>query len=219
MIRTLRLLAPLTLALAAGCVGNARETTTPRTSTEQLLVSTAAERAVGRLDEKVLAALRGRRVIIDESRYESYDKPYVMSALRHRLAEEDVILAPGPDKDQKAPAPERVVEVRSGGLGVNDDTFGLGIPALPLPIPNTTLVSTTPALYLFFRDKQQGWAKFQIWVWDRATGEYVASSGDLWGHAYYSQWWFFFVGPFDFSNDIYPHGDALERASTPRARR
>src|SRR5207302_61646 len=38
------------LLCGAGCVGSIRETTTARTSTEQLLVSTAAERAIARFN-------------------------------------------------------------------------------------------------------------------------------------------------------------------------
>ncbi len=197
------ILALIALLSLAGCVGDIRETTTLRTSTEQLLLSTAAERAIARLPFDSLG-IAGRRVFIDDTRFSSYDKGYVLSALRHFLSARGVVLI-----EEVSDEPERVLELRNGALGINDASWGIGLPPLPLPIPQTTLTTQTPSLYLFYRDKQEGWAKLQLWVYDPDTRGYIASSGDLWGKAYYSAWWIFFMGPFDFSNDIYPDEDAL----------
>jgi hypothetical protein len=217
MLRRPSLLAILlALPLAAGCVGEIRATTTTRTSTEQLLISTAAERAIARF-AAVEKELKGKRVVIDDSRYESYDKPYVVGALRHYLSEHGARLETlGPGQAAKdLPIPDRVVEVRNGGLGINDKSWGLGIPSFPLPLPNTTLVTKTPALYLIYRDKQEGWAKLQLWIFDPAKEAYVAASDDLWGRSYLTRWTFLFVGPFDFSNDIYPSEEKVKVAKKP----
>lgn len=202
-----RVLAALSaVLLTSGCIGNIRETTTARTSTEQLLVSTAAERAIaqfGNVDKE----LRGRRVAIDDTKFESVDKPYAVSAIRHYVSEHGgtlVPLAPSKDAAGKDVLPERVLEVRNGALGINDVSWGVGVPALPMPIPQTSMATVTPPLYLFYRGKQEGWAKFQFWIYDPRQEVYVAKSKDLWGHTYYSKWWFLMIGPFDFSNDIYP---------------
>ena len=82
MSRSFALTALLLSALSSGCVGAIRETTTARTASEMLLVSTAAERAVS---DYSTDHLRGKRVFVDDTRFESIDKPYVMSALRDRL--------------------------------------------------------------------------------------------------------------------------------------
>ena len=207
----------LAACLATGCTGNIRETTSPRTATEQLLVSTAAERAIAQWDD-LEQELKGKKVASDDTRFESLDKPYAVSSLRHFLSERGVIVVPlkpekfkdAAGKDQETPPAERVLEVRSGTLGINDKSFGIGIPALPFPVPNTTLATVTPAVYLVNRNKQEGWAKFQFWVYDPGTESYVSRTKDLWGHAYYSKWWFLFVGPFDFSNDIYPDSSIVD---------
>ena len=81
-----------------------------------------------------------------------------------------------------------------------------------LPIPQTNLTSMTPALYLFYKSRQEGWAKFQFWIYDPRQNAYVAKSKDLWGHTYYSKWWIFFIGPFDWSNDIYPDEATVNNA-------
>ncbi len=199
--------------LLAGCVGEVRETTTQRTSTEQLLLSTAAERAIDRCPFDSLG-LAGLRVAIDDSHFESYDKGYVLSSLRHALSEQGVVLVPAEglpgEHEGDAPLkPQRILELRSGALGVNDNSWGIGLPPLPLPIPQTNLTTETPSLYLFYRGKQEGWAKLQLWVYDPDTRVYLAKSGDLWGHSYYSSWWILFMGPFGFSNDIYPEEEAV----------
>jgi hypothetical protein len=194
----------------SGCIGNIRETTTARTSTEQLLVSTAAERAIAGFD-RVEPDLKGHRVAIDDTRFDSVDKNYAVSALRHYVSERGALLVPlAPVKTKSAEGkdveigPERILEIRNGALGINDTSWGLGVPAFPLAVPSMPVTSLTPPLYIFFRGKQEGWAKFQFWIYDPNQQAYIAKSKDLWGHTYYSKWWFLCVGPFDFSNDIYP---------------
>jgi len=205
-----------------GCLGTIRDTTTPRTSTEMLLVSTAAERAIGEFDN-VEKELKGRRVAIDDSRFKAQndgDGAYCVSAARNYVAEHGGILVPlAPVKSKDAAgkeietSPERVLEIRDGGLGLADKSWGFGIPALPFPIYGTNLTSVTPALYLFFKSKQEGWAKFQFWIYDPRQEAYVAKSKDLWGETYYTKWWILGIGPFDWSNDVYPDDSILNAAT------
>jgi hypothetical protein len=187
-----------------------RETTTPRTSTEQLLVSTAAERAVAQFDNAE-EQLKGKKVFVDDHLFDSVDKPYAVSAVRHYCSEHGAILLPAAtemvkfaDGKETAVPAERILEIRNGALGLEDKGWGFGIPSLPLPIPQTSISTASPPLYFFFRGKQEGWAKFQIWIYDPRQNAYVAKSKDLWGHTYYSKWWILFIGPFDWSNDVYP---------------
>lgn len=204
-----------------GCLGSIRDTTTPRTSTEMLLVSTAAERAISHFDN-VEAELKGKRVAIDDSRFKAQDDKdglYCVSAARNYVSEHGGIIVPlAPIKTKDAAGketeilPERVLEIRDGGLGLADKSWGFGIPALPFPVYGTNLTTVTPALYLFFKQKQEGWAKFQFWIYDPRQDAYVARSKDLWGKTYYSKWWILAIGPFDQSNDIYPDDSALEPA-------
>ena len=198
------------LIVGSGCTGQIRETTTPRTATEQLLVSTSSERAMKKFEPK-LAILRGKRVAIDDTKFESVQKAYVVSALKNLLSKNEIKVVPVAKKKYRVAGgkevelgPNFVIEVRSAALGIKDSSFGLGVPPLPIPIPQTSLTTVAPGLYLFNRDKQEGWAKFQFWIYEPVTDTYIDQSGDLWGKAYYTQWTFFGVGPFDFSEDIYP---------------
>jgi hypothetical protein len=193
---------------AAAC--NVRETHTARSSTDQFLLSRAAERAVSQFTRGFIV-LRGKRVSVDASYFESYDKEYVIGAVRHHLNECGAFLVPMEPQEYELKGetvklgPELVVEVRSAALGHREDNFGFGTPHSPIPIPQTNLTTYAKPLYVINRRKQEAWAKLQLWIYDPETEDYITQSKDLWGKAYYSQWWFFLLGPFDFSNDIYPN--------------
>ena len=195
-------------SLTTGCIGNIRDTTTPRTSTEMLLVSTAAERAVEQFDTSPLS---GKRVFIDGTHFESVDKAYVLSALRDHLMRNDVTingsLESTAGEGEEPNGADLVLEIRNGSLGLWDGDFVLGIPAMPIGAQG--MAATTPPLYLFRRLSAQGWAKFQFWIYDPVTNEHVYFSPDLWGHTFYNQWWWFGIGPFDGSNDVYPEADLI----------
>ena len=180
--------------ITAGCVGGIRDTSTPRTSTEILLVSTAANRAAMEYDASALA---GKNVYVDTGYFDSVDKNYVVSALRDHLAGSGVILA------DAAEGADLTMEIRNGTLGIWDGDFVLGIPQLPFAAQGLP-AAMLPPLYLFRRLSAQGYAKFQLWIYEPATKAYVSRSKDLWGKTYYNQWWVLGIGPFDGSNDIYP---------------
>lgn len=218
-LRKISILAGLCLAVSVfGC--SVRETHTPRTSTEQFLLSRAAQRAVSSFKEGT-AIVRNKRVYVDSSLFESYDKEYVIGAIRHQLVESGAFLVPKDPQEYEIKGkkvklgPEYVVEVRAAALGNRENNFGFGTPHLPVPIPQTPVTTHTKPLYVINRRKQEGWAKFQLWIYNAETDEYVAQSKDLWGKAYYSQWWFFLLGPFDFSNDIYPDENVVGKNRYP----
>ncbi len=160
-------------------------------------MSTAIERALEVYEPDIAALVPGRRVFIDTSKMDGLKIPYSESALKNLCLRHGAVVAP---KDQA----ELLLEVRTGSVGIVDKEFGVGIPELPFPIPNTALNTLTPSLYVFKRDRQEGWAKYIIVVLDAASGSYVSESDELWGTSYYSQWTLFGLGPFDLSNDIYP---------------
>lgn len=202
-MRPLNLLPLLLLAVASlpGCIGNIRDTTTVRTAHEILLISTAAQRAVREYDATPLAR---RRVFVDMRYFDSIDKSYVESSLRQHLADNRAVLV-----DQSAAA-DLVLEVRNGTLGIWDGDFVLGIPQLPVSYPGAPGAILLPPLYAFRRLSHQGYAKFQLWLFEPKTLAFLGRSQDLWGSAYYNQWWLLGIGPFDSSNDIFPDFDPDE---------
>ncbi|MBX3472603.1 MAG: hypothetical protein KF878_37605 [Planctomycetes bacterium] len=163
--RTLAVALALTLA---GCIGGIRHSTTARTSTEMLLMSLAAERAVRQWDPRPLA---GRRVFIDDTYLDSIDKPYVLSALRGQTARSGVLLV---DREEA----ELVLEVRCGSHALWEGSWLIGPPPLPLAFGGPTVLSPDLSFGL---EAEQGWAKLELFVYDAVTKEVVATSGTLWG--------------------------------------
>ena len=105
MIRPVLLTAAL-LLLLAGCTSR-RETDPPRSATEQLLFSTAADRAADKLTFNLQP---GTKVFIDGSFVEGTDSKYLLSSIRDRVARKG-----GDLMDDKGKA-ELVIEPRVGAL-------------------------------------------------------------------------------------------------------
>ena len=104
----------------SGC-GTTKWSDSPRTATEQLLVSDAVDRAISEID---FSALEDRSVFLD-TRFiaTTLDQNYVTSTLRQHM------LASGCIIKDKAEDSDFVVEVRAGSLGTNRNDVLLGVPA------------------------------------------------------------------------------------------
>lgn len=161
-----RIVPALVLLLLAGC-STARETTTARTATEELLVSSAAERAAKALVPGL--PTRGS-VFIDTTNFEALDGKYAISAVQDALLRHGCSLAP------KRDGADIVVLLSSGTLAINESESLVGIPALTLPIPLTGAV-TTPKVAFFDAERKQGVAKFLATAIDARTGKLILSSG------------------------------------------
>lgn len=176
------LLVPLLLSFAS-CVTK-RESDPARTATEQLLLSTAADRA---LDAVVPVTVGDVAVFVRDVHLETYDRPYVLGALRTRLAQAGARLVA---KEEEATI---VVEPRSGALSIDDDAFLIGIPSFELPIPLVTAAPLkTPELALFKRDRRRGVAKLALSAYAR-EGTLVEATGPSLGLAFTTDWTLLFV--------------------------
>lgn len=185
-LRTLALLcAPL---LLLGCT-SARRTEPARTATEQLLLSSAADRAAASMSLSVA----GKKVAIVDARFEAYDKLYVISLLEARLLE----LGGKVVKD--AATAEIVVEIRSGALSIDSNTWLLGIPALAIPFFGGPI--PIPELALLKRDRMNGIAKL-AWTAKAADGTLVGNNGPAFGKSHVTTWAIFMI-PFS-SSDTMP---------------
>src|SRR4051794_6454306 len=94
----------------AGC-GTTRWTDTKRTATEQMLVSDAIDRAVSRIDFRLLA---GKDVFLETAYLgEAVDKEYLTGTLRQQMVSNGCILK------EKRDQATFVVEVRAGTVGTD----------------------------------------------------------------------------------------------------
>lgn len=209
-MRRLREAGAATTALAVmgsmGC-STVRLTDPPRTATEQFLLSRAAVEAVDKLN---FETLRGRSAWIEEKYFAASEVQFVLGQMRAKMLLQGVRLVP--DRSEA----EVVVEVRSGGVGIDRYGFLLGAPASLYPASAVTgaggdaaVPILLPELSLLKNVDQRSVADVAYVAYWRETGEVVAASGPYTGRAFRDDWWYFGVGPFS-RGDIAPVRRELE---------
>ena len=179
----------LSTLLAAGC-GTTKWSDTPRTATEQLLISTAVDRAIDGMNFKPLA---GKDIYLDTTFLEGItDKNYVISSLRQHMLAQGCVLAPS--KDQAT----YVVEARAGAVGTNHHDVMVGIPALSLPgaalMPGVP--SAIPEIAFAKTTDQKGVAKIAAFAYNQKTGQPIWQSGVFPIVANAKDTWVLGTGPF-----------------------
>lgn len=181
--------AALLALLLAGC-GTTRMTDTTRAATEMLLVSQAADNAVGQIDFSPLA---GRAVFLDASgvpEKEIVDKGYLVSLVRQQI-----VAAGGLLQDDKVRA-EYVVDLRTGGLGTDRHSMLIGTPAVQLPSVVPGLPTNVPEIALMKKNDQRGVAKVAVFAYNRVTGRALWQSGTVESESRSNDTWVFGAGPF-----------------------
>ncbi len=152
-----------------------------RSAVEQLLLSTAADRSMQGVD--FAAYFGGKKVFVDASYFDSYDKLYALGTLRDELSTHGALLV------ATAKEAEIVIEPRSGALSTDSSASLIGIPSLPLPVPVSGSALMTPEVALFKSEKQFATAKIALLAYDAQSRRHLYSSGPLVGRAhqhYYS---------------------------------
>lgn len=155
-----------------------RESNPPRTATEELLISTAIDRAVEGLK---LDIPKGTAVYLDASNFEGTDSKYAVSSVAERLLVQGGRLTPDRGKA------DMVVAIRSGALSTDSDGFLLGIPATGVPVPLAGTVNL-PEVALLKRAETRGVAKFAATLYDAKTGALKSVSGASYGFSHRTHW-------------------------------
>jgi len=169
MMRTFRnLAASAILGLTVAACSTATETRPARTATEQLLISTAAERAAEQLNVPIP---KGAKVFVDATNFEGYDAKYAIGAIRESLVTQGARLV-----DAKADA-ETIVEIRAGALSTNEKSTLVGIPSFNIPVPFAGN-APFPKIALYERRVQEGVAKFAAMSYDAKEGGVLDASSD-----------------------------------------
>jgi hypothetical protein len=164
-------------AVLTGC-SSSRETDTGRSATEQLLHSTAVDRATEQL---ALQVPDGTKVFIDERFVEGQDSKYVLGAIRDRLLRRGAHLV----EDRAAAA--MILEPRLGAHAIDDNRTLFGIPNFGVPIPLAGNVSV-PEIALFKKRTRQGVIKLAATTVDAKTGKLVQQGDPVYGFAQKVDW-------------------------------
>jgi hypothetical protein len=165
---------PLLLTLASGCT-SVKMTGTPRTGTEQLLLSATWDDALFHVDFSPLA---GQRVFLDSQYVAVVDKDYVISSIRRTMAEQGVLLENNKDKA------EIIVEAAFGAYGTDERDRKVGLPGFSL-VPSlttgATVASSGSSTSLTFKEtnQQDAVVKARMFAYEAKTGRLVWETAPL----------------------------------------
>ena len=171
-----------------------RTTDPPITADQQFLISEATIRAV---DQLSAVALRDRVVFVDSTYLTpstgsgQADTAFLIAEVRARLLVSGVRLAPERGKAQV------ILELRSGGIGIDRQYYMVGLPSIALPGtsgPNGSAFAT-PEIAFVKNQKQRGYASVAFVAYFAESGELLASSGPFVGRSSREDYWLFFTGP------------------------
>ncbi|HUS34212.1 MAG TPA: DUF6655 family protein [Verrucomicrobiae bacterium] len=144
-----------------------------RSATEQLLISTAADRALAQVDFSIV---RGKKVYVDPSHYNSEDEDYVIGSIRDFVSINDGLLVP------KLEEADLVLEPRNGALSIDASNSLIGMPASAAPLPIAGSVNL-PEVAIYKSEKQFSIAKIALLAYERDSHKHVASTGPKIGRA------------------------------------
>jgi hypothetical protein len=163
----------LTLLLGGGCA-SFRMTEPPRTATEQLLLSTVADRALASADLTIFA---NQRVFLDATYFDSYDSKYAIGEIRDALSRAGALLESSPANS------DIIIEARAGALSTDSSYTLIGVPSTGLPIPLTGTIST-PEIAFYKSQNQLSYAKIALLAYANQSRAHIYSSGPLVGKSY-----------------------------------
>jgi hypothetical protein len=169
-------------ALLSGCA-TTKESDTARTGIEQLLVSSAVDQALDKVD---LSPIRGAKVYLEEKYLDCVDKNYVIVSLEERL------LASGCTLIGKPEEADVVMHVTSGGVGTDRQEKYVGISEIPLPPPSPISI---PQVSLLSRTRANGTAKLRVIAYDVKTRQPVLGGGAVLARSDFKSWKVMGAGP------------------------
>lgn len=183
----------LGVACVLGACTTANDTVPARSATEQLIISTAADRGIEQINFGVPA---GARTFVD-SYIDGPDAKYVLGAIRDRLIRQGAL--PVADRG----AADWIVELRAGALSMDQSATLFGLPSFDAPIPLTG-ATKTPEIALFKRARRVGVAKLAATSYP-AKGGAAVSSGPVHGFSQATKWTVLVLISWS-SDDITPDG-------------
>lgn len=158
-----------------GC-STMKESHTSRTGIEQLLISSATDRALDKIDFNPIARAK---VFVETKYLDCVDKNYIIVSLHQRLLNKGCTLV------EKAEDAQVVLEIASGGVGTDGNEMFIGSPEIPLPPPSPIAIPKVPIVQ---RVRSIGTAKLSIVAYDAETKVAVINSGYTLARADHRTW-------------------------------
>ncbi len=177
---------PLSVALilflmSSGC-SSTSSSNTARTGTEQLLISTAIDEALNKIE---FDSFEGQKVHVKHDFLECVDKNYVVSSVRHH------VFRVGAQIVEKPEDADVVVELRSGSVGTDTNDSFIGMPEITLPG-----MLTLPEVRLLTKSNQVGTAKIGLIAYDPKTNQALGIGGTTFAQADRNDLFILGIGPY-----------------------
>ena len=169
----------LLMCVMSGCSAP-RITETGRTAVEQFLLSTVVERGIGSADFSDLA---GRKAFLEyDYLAPQVDKPYVQGYFEMHLANNGIIVT------RDAKDADVLIQVLCGVLATDTHKFTIGMPTLPVPLPDTSLNIAIPEIPLFQKLTRSGYGRFSFNILDAKTRKPIRSITGIEASTNYTNW-------------------------------
>jgi hypothetical protein len=165
------------ILVALICDGCASTTLTKpaESATEQLVFSTAVDRALGSVDFGFLA---GRKVYLDTTDIQdAYHYQYAIGDIRDALSRAGALLATNRANS------DVIIEARAGALSDDNSSTLIGIPGTPAAVPLAVAFSL-PEIALYKSEDQRGYAKLALFAYANKSRQHIFSTGPLDGKSY-----------------------------------
>jgi hypothetical protein len=172
----LNLLALSLVVLGLGACTTIRETAPQRTATEQLLVSTAVDRAIAQVNLKIPP---GTKVFVNADQLQgSDDGKYAAGEMKERLLHDGAHLV-----DDKGKA-DAIVEIRAGALSIDDKQTLIGIDSFDAPVPFAGQAAKIPQIALYSDKMRQGVAKIAAFGYSTSDGKLIDLTAPQFGYSH-----------------------------------
>ena len=181
------------IVLMSACSTSHKNTQTPRTAIEQLLLSEAVSTSLPQQMNTPLPIPAGAKIAIDTSGI-SLDQRIVEQAMAGWLGQHGYLV-----QDDKADATYWVnVNVESLGTEYADSFFGIP------PIQGSLLPISTPELAIYKAQYQTGYVKFHFDIFELPSGRFVQKTAPFLAEKYYNDYTLFFLFTFKKTDLVAP---------------
>ena len=171
--------AAVTALLMSGCA-DPNITRTGRNAIEQLVLTTAADRTVSKMDFRML---KGEKVRFDYGNMTpQVDKNYIQGILEARISAAGAIIALKPEEAKY------VLRPLCATFATEDDRIMFGTPQLPIPIPQAGISVIIPELPIFKRIRRFGHCKLAVEIVDAKTNKQIRVEGPFISGAVNTNW-------------------------------
>ena len=178
--------------MLAGCAVEQEYSRTPRTAVEQLLLTQAIERAFHNLHTELPpgATLEIQATSLDSDRTLVRMTGPDLASAKHPALEttylRDAVSAVLGRQGYRIPNEEAtyLVRIMVESLGTMQGLTFIGLP----PIQSTIIPFALPELAIYKFQKQSGYARLHVDMYENGTGAFIGSSATIIGRTYYDQY-------------------------------